>query len=85
MYKMASDSNNSNTNKKRVSKKGILLTALIVAGIIGTSFIVYFIPQLSMYLIGQYSRILAYGYTNRPGIKEPGTTIVSVVSSSHLF
>ena len=42
---MASDSNsNSNTNKKRVSKKGILLTALIVAGIIGTSFIVYFIP-----------------------------------------
>ncbi|MDQ3970304.1 MAG: hypothetical protein M3227_01300, partial [Thermoproteota archaeon] len=43
-YKMASDSNNSNTNKKRVSKKGILLTALIVAGIIGTSFIVYFIP-----------------------------------------
>jgi len=42
-YKMASDSN-SNTNKKRVSKKGILLTALIVAGIIGTSFIVYFIP-----------------------------------------
>jgi hypothetical protein len=44
MYKMASDSNNSNTNKKRASKKGILLTALIVAGIIGTSFIVYFIP-----------------------------------------
>jgi hypothetical protein len=40
-YKMASDSN---TNKKKVSKKGILLTALIVAGIIGTSFIVYFIP-----------------------------------------
>jgi hypothetical protein len=43
-YKMASDSNNSDTNKKKVSKKGILLTALIVAGIIGTSFIVYFIP-----------------------------------------
>jgi hypothetical protein len=40
---MASDSN-SNMNKKSVSKKGILLTALIVAGIIGTSFIVYFIP-----------------------------------------
>jgi hypothetical protein len=43
-YKMASDSNNSDANKKKVSKKGILLTALIVAGIIGTSFIVYFIP-----------------------------------------
>lgn len=40
---MASDTNN-NINKKRVSKKGILLTALIVAGIVGASFIVYFIP-----------------------------------------
>jgi hypothetical protein len=40
---MISDTNN-NINKKRVSKKGILLTALIVAGIVGASFIVYFIP-----------------------------------------
>jgi hypothetical protein len=40
---MVSDTNN-NINKKRVSKKGILLTALIVAGIVGASFIVYFIP-----------------------------------------
>ena len=40
---MSSDTNN-NINKKRVSKKGILLTALIVAGIVGASFIVYFIP-----------------------------------------
>jgi hypothetical protein len=39
---LASDTN-INT-KKRVSKKGILVTALIVAGIIGASFIVYFIP-----------------------------------------
>jgi hypothetical protein len=40
---LASDTNNY-TNKKRASKKGILITALIVAGIIGASFIVYFIP-----------------------------------------
>ena len=45
MYRLASDTNN-NTNKKRVSKKGIILTALIVAAIIGASFIVYLIPQL---------------------------------------
>jgi flagellar basal body-associated protein FliL len=32
-------------DKKKVSKKGILLTALIVAGIVGASFLVYFIPQ----------------------------------------
>jgi hypothetical protein len=37
-------SSNTNNNKKRVSKKGIILTALIVAGIIGASFIVYLIP-----------------------------------------
>ena len=41
-YRLASDTN-INT-KKRVSKKGILVTALIVAGIIGASFIVYLIP-----------------------------------------
>jgi hypothetical protein len=40
---LARDTNN-NINKKRISKKGILLTALIVAGIIGASFIVYLIP-----------------------------------------
>lgn len=32
-------------NKKKVSKKGILLTALIVAGVVGASFLVYLIPQ----------------------------------------
>jgi hypothetical protein len=32
-------------NKKKITKKGILLTALIVAGIVGASFIVYLIPQ----------------------------------------
>jgi hypothetical protein len=31
-------------NKKKITKKGILLTALIVAGIVGASFIVYLIP-----------------------------------------
>ena len=30
---------------RKVSKKGILLTALIVAGIVGASFLVYLIPQ----------------------------------------
>ena len=30
---------------KKVSKKGILLTALIVAGVVGASFLVYLIPQ----------------------------------------
>jgi hypothetical protein len=32
-------------SKMKVSKKGILLTALIVAGIVGASFLVYLIPQ----------------------------------------
>jgi hypothetical protein len=32
-------------NKKKITKKGILLTALIVAGIVGASFIVYLIPS----------------------------------------
>jgi len=32
-------------SKKKVSKKGILLTVLIVAGIVGASFLVYLIPQ----------------------------------------
>jgi hypothetical protein len=32
-------------SKKKVTKKGILLTALIVAGIIGASFLVYIVPQ----------------------------------------
>jgi hypothetical protein len=32
-------------SKKKASKKGILLTALIVAGIVGASFLVYLIPQ----------------------------------------
>jgi hypothetical protein len=35
----------SNNSKKKVTRKGILLTALIVAGIIGASFLVYIIPQ----------------------------------------
>jgi hypothetical protein len=42
-YRLTTGTNN-NTNKKRVTKKGILLTALIVAAIIGASFIVYVIP-----------------------------------------
>jgi hypothetical protein len=33
------------SKSKKLSKKGILLTALIVAGIVGASFLVYFIPQ----------------------------------------
>jgi hypothetical protein len=33
------------SKSKKVSKKGILLTALIVAGIVGASFLVYLIPQ----------------------------------------
>lgn len=32
-------------NKKKVTKKGILITALIVTGIVGASFLVYLIPQ----------------------------------------
>lgn len=32
-------------NKKKVTKKGILITALLVTAIVGASFLVYFIPQ----------------------------------------
>ena len=32
-------------NKKKVTKKGILITALLVIAIVGASFIVYLIPQ----------------------------------------
>jgi hypothetical protein len=31
--------------KKKATRKGILITALIVAGIVGASFLVYIIPQ----------------------------------------
>jgi hypothetical protein len=31
-------------NKKKATTKGILITALIVAGIVGASFLVYLIP-----------------------------------------
>jgi hypothetical protein len=31
--------------KKKATRKGILITALIVAGIVGASFLVYLIPQ----------------------------------------
>jgi hypothetical protein len=36
---------NRNTEaKKKVTKKGIIITALIVIGIVGASFIVYLVP-----------------------------------------
>ncbi|MFL6327643.1 MAG: hypothetical protein ACJ71M_13365 [Nitrososphaeraceae archaeon] len=38
-------SNNINRNKKRITKKGIILTILLVAGVIGASFLVYLIPE----------------------------------------
>jgi len=37
--------NSNNKSKKKVTKKGILLTALLVAGIIGASFLVYLVPR----------------------------------------
>ena len=35
---------NKNREKKKVTKKGIILTTLIIIGIVGASFIVYLIP-----------------------------------------
>jgi hypothetical protein len=32
-------------NKKKVTKKGIWITALLVTAIVGASFLVYLIPQ----------------------------------------
>jgi hypothetical protein len=40
---MTNDSGN-NRGKRKITKKGILITALIVAGIIGASFLIYLIP-----------------------------------------
>jgi hypothetical protein len=40
---MTNDSND-NRSKRKITKKGILITALIVAGIIGASFLIYLIP-----------------------------------------
>ena len=37
-------SNNLDRNKKRITKKGILLTVLLVGGVIGASFLVYLLP-----------------------------------------
>ncbi|HJT48317.1 MAG TPA: hypothetical protein VJ729_09040 [Nitrososphaeraceae archaeon] len=37
-------SNNLDRNKKRITKKGIVLTVLIVGGVVGASFLVYLIP-----------------------------------------
>jgi hypothetical protein len=40
---MTNDSNDYR-GKRKITKKGILITALIVAGIIGASFLIYLIP-----------------------------------------
>jgi hypothetical protein len=40
---MTNDSSDSR-GKRKITKKGILITALIVAGIIGASFLIYLIP-----------------------------------------
>ncbi len=32
-------------SKKKTTKKGILVTAIIIVGIVGASFLVYLIPQ----------------------------------------
>jgi hypothetical protein len=37
-------SNNLDRNKKRITKKGILFTVLLVGGVIGASFLVYLLP-----------------------------------------
>jgi hypothetical protein len=34
-----------NNSKRKITKKGLLITVLIAAGIIGASFLVYLIPQ----------------------------------------
>jgi hypothetical protein len=44
-YGLISDNNSKNRSKKKVTKKGILITALLVAGIIGASFLVYIVPR----------------------------------------
>lgn len=39
------DKDTKNTsNKKKVTKKGILITAIIVGGIVGASFLIYLLP-----------------------------------------
>jgi len=35
---------NKNREKKKVTKKGIILTTFIIIGIVGASFIVYLVP-----------------------------------------
>jgi hypothetical protein len=37
--------NNKNKNKKKIDKKGAVITLFIVIGIVGASFIVWFLPQ----------------------------------------
>jgi hypothetical protein len=37
-------SNNIKRDRKRITKKGLIITILIVVGIIGTSFLVYLVP-----------------------------------------
>jgi hypothetical protein len=41
---MANKQNNGSGKQRRMTKKGIILTAAIVTGIILASFVVYFIP-----------------------------------------
>jgi flagellar basal body-associated protein FliL len=40
-----SEEKEADKNKKKVTKKGILITALLVTAIVGASFLVYLIPQ----------------------------------------
>ena len=41
----SNEKHNNNKNKKKIDKKGAIITLCIVIGIVGASFIVWFIPQ----------------------------------------
>ena len=41
----SNEKHNNNKNKKKIDKKGVVITLFIVIGIVGASFIVWFLPQ----------------------------------------
>lgn len=64
--------NNNTNNSKKINKKGIILTGILVIGIIGASFIVWFLPSENIQNSGMSNMTISF--------LDPNDTLTSVNS-----
>lgn len=64
--------NNNTNNSKKINKKGIILTGILVIGIIGASFIVWFLPSENIQNNGMSNMTISF--------LDPNDTLTSVNS-----